>query len=186
MWATYYYVKEALKTQDPQLIVVECNMMGDDQEYYDDGVNFSFMDELPLSLDKLKLAMVSAPAGERAPLVWNFMKYHSRWDELEDQDYHTRRSQLRDPYRGHVLLPDRQVTAPEVIPMEAGESGALLEKNVEYLEKIIALCEAEGIDLWLIKAPSNTALEETQALRMESVEELAAAYGVPLDDVNQC
>ena len=186
MWATYYYVKEALKTQDPQLIVVECNMMGDDQEYYDDGVNFSFMDELPLSLDKLKLAMVSAPAGERAPLVWNFMKYHSRWDELEDQDYHTRRSQLRDPYRGHVLLPDRQVTAPEVIPMEAGESGALLEKNVEYLEKIIAPCEAEDIDLWLIKAPSNTALEETQALRMESVEELAAAYGVPFDDFNQC
>lgn len=186
MWATYAYIKEALKTQDLQLIVVECNMMGGDQEYYDDGVNFSFMDDIPLSLNKIQLAFASAPEGERAPLLWNFMKYHGRWSELEDQDYYTKRSDLRDPYKGHVLLPDKQVVTPEVIPMAEGESGELLDKNVEYLAKIVALCEARDIDLWLIKSPSNTALEETQALRMEQVGALAAAYGVPFDDFNAC
>lgn len=186
MWATYHYIKEALKTQDPQLIVVECNMMGGDQEYYDDGVNFSFMDDIPFSLNKVALAYASAPEGERAPLIWNFMKYHGRWSELEDADWNTARADLHDPYKGYVLLPDKQVVTPEVIPMEAGESGELLDKNVEYLAKIVALCESRDIDLWLIKSPSNTALEEVQALRMDEVEALAAAHGVPFDDFNDC
>ena len=51
--------------QSPQLVVVECNMMGNNTEYHDDGVNFSFMDDLRFSLDKVELAFASAPEGER-------------------------------------------------------------------------------------------------------------------------
>ena len=186
MWATYTYIKEALKYQSPQLIVVECNMMGGDQEYYDDGVNFSFMDDLRFSMDKVALARESAPEGERAPLVWNFMKYHGRWSELEDPDYDVKRQDLHDPLKGHVLLPDYQAVKPEVLEPKEGESGELLEKNVMWLERIIDLCQARGVELWLIKAPSNTALEETQRLRMEQVAALAAERGVVFDDFNAC
>ena len=186
MWATYTYIKEALKYQSPQLIVVECNMMGGDQEYYDDGVNFSFMDDLRFSMDKVALARESAPEGERAPLVWNFMKYHGRWSELEDPDYDVKRQDLHDPLKGHVLLPDYQAVKPEVLEPKEGESGQLLEKNVMWLERIIDLCQARGVEIWLIKAPSNTALEETQRLRMEQVAALAAERGVVFDDFNAC
>ncbi len=185
MWATYTYLEEALKYQSPQLVVVECNMMGNNTEYHDDGVNFSFMDDLRFSLDKVELAFASAPEGERAPLIWNFMKYHGRWSELEDADYHTRKEDLHDPYKGYVLLPG-QYAAPELIPPEAGESGELSEKNLYWLGQIMDLCQRRGIELWLIKAPSNTALEEIQRLRMEEVERVAAARGVPFDDFNQC
>ena len=34
MWATYTYVKEALKTQSPALVVVEFRMAFSDQEYF--------------------------------------------------------------------------------------------------------------------------------------------------------
>ena len=183
MWATYTYLKEALKYQSPQLVVVECNMMGNNTEYHDNGVNFSYMDDLRFSLDKVALAKVSAPKGERAPLLWNFMMYHGRWDELEEEDYHTRKEDLHDPYKGYVLLPG-QAVRPETIPPEEGESGALSEKNVYWLNRIIDLCQSRGIDLWLIKAPSNTALEETQRLRMEEVARIAAERGVPFDDFN--
>ena len=183
MWATYTYLKEALKYQSPQLVVVECNMMGNNAEYHDNGVNFSYMDDLRFSLDKVALAKVSAPKGERAPLLWNFMMYHGRWDELEEEDYHTRKEDLHDPYKGYVLLPG-QAVRPETIPPEEGESGNLSEKNVYWLNRIIDLCQSRGIDLWLIKAPSNTALEETQRLRMEEVARLAAERGVPFDDFN--
>lgn len=184
MWATYFYLKEALKYQTPQLVVVECNMMGGGEAYYDDGVNFSFMDALRFSWDKVRLARTAAPAGERLPLVWNLIKYHTRWSELEDEDWHTDRDALRDPLKGHVLLPDRQAAAPELIPPEEGETGELLDKNVQWLNCIIDLCQSRGIALWLIKAPSNTALEEIQALRMEQVGRLAARRGVPFDDFN--
>ncbi|MGC3960954.1 MAG: hypothetical protein QM813_24385 [Verrucomicrobiota bacterium] len=148
-------------------------MMGDDQEYYDDGVNFSYMDNLPFSMEKLSLARVSAPEGQQAPLIWNFMKYHGRWHELEDRDW-INRADLHDPLKGYVLLPDRQAETPVLIPPKEGESSALLEKNVAWLEKIIELCKERGVKLWLIKSPSNTALEQTQRLRMEEVAALAA------------
>lgn len=186
MWATYTYMEEALKYQTPQLMVVECNMMGGDQEYYDDGVNFSFMDDLAFSADKAALAQVAAPKEDRAPLLWNFMKYHGRWSELEDQDYDIKRKDLHDPLKGYVLLPNTQAVKPEILVPATGESGELLEKNIEWLGRIIDLCASKGIKLWLIKSPSNTALEETQRARMERVAELAAQRGVDFDDFNTC
>ena len=40
----------------------------------------------------------------------------------------------------------------------------LLEKNQYWLEKIIRLCREEGIELWLVKSPSNLELEEKAML----------------------
>ena len=77
--------------------------------------------------------------------------------ELEDADYHTRKEDLHDPYKGYVLLPG-QYAAPELIPPEAGESGELSEKNLYWLGQIMDLCQRRGIELWLIKAPSNLSL----------------------------
>ena len=54
LWATYTYIKEALKTQSPSLIVVECHMLLDDQEYYADPVTYSYSDEIPLSRNKVE------------------------------------------------------------------------------------------------------------------------------------
>lgn len=189
MWATYAYIRQALKTQSPALIVVECNMMGGDREYYDDGVNFSFADDLPLSADKLELARAAAPPGERFPLLCNFMKYHGRWSELTREDFLTRRRDLRDPLRGFVSLPAHAFTpafiAPKIGPDGVPESGRLLEKNLAYLERIIALCEQEGTALWLVKAPSNTALEPVQAVRMERLRAYLDGRGLTFDDFNQ-
>ena len=59
----------------------------------------------------------------------------------------------------------------------------LLEKNQYWLEKIIRLCREEGIELWLVKSPSNLELEEKAMLN--TVEATAARYGVPFHDFNQ-
>ena len=51
LWATYTYIQEALKTQSPSLIVVECRMAFGDQEYYlgkdNIGVTYTYMDDIP-------------------------------------------------------------------------------------------------------------------------------------------
>ena len=71
LWATYTYIKEALKTQSPSLVVVECRMAFGDQEYYNEKdtfpVTFSYMDDLPLTWNKVELAMESAPDWENWP-----------------------------------------------------------------------------------------------------------------------
>ena len=184
LWATYTYIKEALKTQSPSLVVVECRMAFGDQEYYDEGVNFSYMDDIPLSWNKAELALRSVPDTEgRLALLFNFMMYHDRWNDLHRQDFTFRRSQARDPYKGYVMLPPKKEPWPRPdVEAVAGQT-PLLEKNRYWLEEIVRLCQEEGVALWLVKTPSN--LEPEEKALLNSVEDAAARLGVPFHDFNE-
>lgn len=184
LWATYTYIKEALKTQSPSLVVVECRMSFGDQEYYDKGVNFSYMDDIPLSWNKAELALRSVPDTEgRLALLFNFMMYHDRWNDLHRQDFTFRRDEARDPYKGYVLLPPREETYPRPEIEAVTGRVPLLEKNRHWLEEIVRLCREEGAALWLVKTPSN--LEPEEKALLNTVEDFAAEKGVPFRDFNE-
>lgn len=188
LWATYTYIKEALKTQSPALIVLECRMALGDKEYYmeegdDKAVTYPYMDDLPLSWNKVELAVQSAPEPEeRFGLLFNFMMYHSRWNDLHREDFAFRRDEARDPYKGFVMLEPQEPLQPRPASETVTQAVPLLEKNQYWLEEIIKLCQEEGIELWLIKSPSNLELEEKALLN--TVEETARRYNVPFHDFN--
>jgi hypothetical protein len=188
LWATYTYIKEALKTQSPALIVLECRMALGDKEYYmeegdDKAVTYPYMDDLPLSWNKVELAVQSAPEPEeRFGLLFNFMMYHSRWNDLHREDFTFRRDEARDPYKGFVMLEPQEPLQPRPASETVTQAVPLLEKNQYWLEEIIKLCQEEGIELWLIKSPSNLELEEKALLN--TVEETARRYNVPFHDFN--
>ena len=188
LWATYTYVKEALKTQSPALVVVECRMAFGDNEYYNEKdtfpVTFSYMDDLPLSWNKVELALQSAPDLEgRVSALFNFMMYHDRWSHLNKSDLTFRRSQARDPYKGFVMLEPQETPRPRPAIEAVTRADPLLEKNQYWLEEIIKLCREEGVALWLVKSPSNLELEEKALLN--TVEATAERHGVPFHDFNE-
>lgn len=184
MWASVTYLKEALKTQTPQLIVLECNMLYENAAFMDAGVNHSFADDLPLSRNKIALSRVAAGEGERFPLVFNFMRYHARWNELSAADFTFRRSEVRDPYKGFVILPTQTGGADIEQPAldDAAAALPISEKNEAYLREFIEICQKNGIDLWLTKAPSNISPEHMQV--MHTAEKIAAEYKLPFDNFN--
>lgn len=188
VWATYTYIKEALKTQSPALIVLECRMAFGDKEYYmdeddDKAVTYPYMDDLPMSWNKVELARQSAPDLERQfGLLFNFMMYHSRWNDLHREDLNFRRDQVRDPYKGFVMLAPQETPQPRPAIEDVKGSAPLLEKNQYWLEEIIRLCREEGIELWIVKSPSNLEPEEKPLLN--TVKATAAKYGVPFHDFN--
>lgn len=188
MWATYTYVKEALKTQSPALVVVEFRMAFSDQEYFAEKdtipVSYAYMDDLALSWDKVKLAGQSAPDWEsRFGLLFNFMMYHSRWKEMHRSDFTFRRSQVRDPYKGFVMLAPQETPQPRPPIETVGGTTPLLEKNQYWLEEIIKLCQEKGVELWLIKTLCNLELEEKPMLN--TVKATAERYNVPFHDFNE-
>lgn len=184
LWATYTYIKEALKAQSPSLAVVDCRMAFGDQEYYGKGVNFSYMDDIPLSWNKVKLARESVPDLEgRAALLFNFIMYHDRWNDLHRWDFTFRRDQARDPYKGYVMLSPQEEPRPRPAIETVTNKTPLLEKNQYWLEEIIRLCEEEGIALWLVKTPSNLELDGKALLN--TAEDTAARFGVPFHDFNE-
>lgn len=182
VWATYAYMTDALKTQKPQLLVMDVLMFSKSEEYYDDGVNYSFMDDMPLSANKIRLAAVSAPKGERIRLLINFIKYHSRWSELTEDDYTFKRSETGDYLKGYTLLDD--VFPGGELPAEnVGKTAPLAEKEIYWFKKIAELAKKNDIPLFLVKTPSN-ATEEEQAL-FNSVKELADEYELKYVNYNE-
>lgn len=184
VWATYHYIVEALKTQDLKLAVVDVLMFSKNDEYYDDGVNYTFCDNMPMSRNKLELIKVSVPKGQRFNLALRFMKYHSRWNELTKADFEYRKSDMYDYSKGYyVLTQEYEGTVKPDTSEEKGEAELSL-KNLEYLNKIIDLCKNNGVELMLVKAPSNCTPEEKQYYN--TVEKVAKEAGVTFADYNQC
>lgn len=182
IWATYHYMVEAFKTQQPALAVVEVNMIPDQNQYLDEGTNHSYLDDLPFSRNKLELIWATAPEGERAPYVVPFIKYHTRWEEMGWSDLTYRASTQRDPLRGYVLLPDTD-KVPEQDDLSQVTASTIPEKNRFYLEQIVELCAEKGIELWLVKAPSNPRADQQAGIL--AVEAWTKANGIVFDDFNR-
>jgi len=160
IWISYYYMKEALKTQSPKAIVLEVNMMMEDKKFPKEGTLYSAMDPIPLSKNKIDMVLASAPKGERRNYIFNIMKYHGRWEELNLEDYKRTYQKKCDPYQGYVRL-------EQIVPIESRddlsgvtEIGEPLPKTMQYLEKIYELANKEGIILVFLKTPSNATREE--------------------------
>ena len=185
LWATYAYLAEALKTQSPALAVVDCRgALEPAESYEEEGVTYSFMDDLPFSWNKVRLAWSSAGTmSGRAELLCNFIKYHGRWISLTEADYAFDRAALRDPYKGYVFLPAKEESFPRPAVGHITECAPLDRKNEYWLRRIITLCREEGVALWLVKTPSN--LEAAEKALVNTVERIAAEYGVPFADFNE-
>lgn len=160
LWATYYYMKDAFKHQKPKLAVLDVLMCSKDDEYCDDGVNYTFCDNMPFSKNKLDLVRVSAPKGRRLGLVLRFLKYHSRWNELTKEDFAYRKKNMSDYSKGFYVLTSVSNNAKHTDLKNVKDSTPLSDKNSEYLYKIIELCKSKNVHLMLVKAPSNSTEEE--------------------------
>ena len=182
MWATYYYMKDAFKRQSPDIAVLDILMLSKDDEYYDDGVNYTFCDNMPFSIDKAKLAYVSAPKGERLGLVFRFLKYHTRWNELKKEDFEYRKRDMTDYSKGFYVLTSTYKNPARYNLENVTECTELSDKNREYFEKIIELCREKNVRLMLVKTPSNSTAEEKKYYN--EAEKIAVENGIEFVDYN--
>lgn len=182
IWATYHYMVEALKTQDIKLAVLDILMMSENEEYYDDGVNYTFCDNMPMSKNKIELIKASTPEEKRFSLAFRFMKYHSRWNDLKKEDFTYRKEEMSDYSKGFCMLASRFDQAVNYDLSNVTEEKPLYEKNVMYLNKIIDLCRENGVELMLVKTPSNATEEEKKYYN--SVQKIADEQGIAFVDYN--
>ncbi len=181
-WNTYYFLKEALKTQTPRVIVLDVYASTFDFEYSDEARQVTNIVGMKFSLNKLKAIKESAPSSRWMDLILGFPLYHSRYHELTKDDFsHFPWTKTQKDYKGtgfrygvgEVTLEDaEQVT----------EIAMLHEKENQYLLKIIELCKEKQLPLVLIKTPTANRVEEQPYYH--AVQGIAEEYGLPFYNMN--
>lgn len=158
---TATYVKEALKRKNPEVIFVD--IYGGIFKITEDlGVVNSYSDYLPMSLNKLKMVGTKVPRGFKATALFPLVAYHSRWDDLKDEDYHFDKKTYEDYLKGYVLLKGQsQDFKKDIIKdkenflnsVTSFDEEAYLKENLKSIDEIIETCQKNGAQVYFVKTP---------------------------------
>lgn len=186
-WNSYYYFKEALKYQTPELVVLDVYRAIETQDYQDDARTAMNTFGLRYSKDWLENLKVSLfPTETYVDYLLRYPIYHSRYQELKERDFKPYNGDAnRENYKGFNLNCISTTVFGE-FPDVSGvtEVGEMTEKTEEYLEKIIELAQENDIPLLLVNAPYIGGVAEDKKI-YNQVELIAEMYGVEFIDFNE-
>lgn len=146
---TYHYIRQALRTQSPQAVVVELN-----------GLFFSQYPELmkpnllymPWGVDRVQATLEGSDPADRLELLFPLYGSHDRVYNITTQELRDNLFPVRDEYAGYTLLTEK---VPQAQRIEAffSEDTEVYREGIQYLQKIAGLCRQQGIRLVLYLAP---------------------------------
>ncbi len=154
IWDSYYYLLETLTYEKPQVVVFNAVEMKIGSVQHEEYTRLT-LDGMRLSKYKLAAARMSLTEGESLlSYVFPILRYHSRWSELNSDDW--KYLFRRDPitYNGYMLMTGvKPMTSNVVKPLT---DPSFPDVCWEYLDKIRETCESNGIPLVILKAPTDT------------------------------
>lgn len=183
IWNSYHYLVEALKTQRPELIVLDVFTPARFREDIQENWLAENLEGMRFSWNKYEMVKASCDSDQLSWLM-GFPRYHDRYARLSEADFGNfiwnRRMQAR--WKGYVELHTHaQMTQPDMSGVT--ERAPLTEKAQLYLDKIIALAEKEGIPLMLLNGPYL--VEESDQFIFNEIAAQAQERGLAFLDVNQ-
>lgn len=153
IWQSYYLLEDTLRYEKPEVVVFNVLSMKYN-EPQNEAYNRMTLDGMKLSAAKIKSIQASMTEEENLlEYLFPVLRYHSRITELtgEDFTYLFRRDKVT--HNGYYMRVDVKAAGnvPEGKVLGNYQFG---DKAYEYLDKMADLCEEEGIELVLVKAPS--------------------------------
>jgi len=169
---TYWYLKEALKTQQPAAVVLEGTALLFEEYQNYTKINVGYM---PWGTNRLGAIFTASEEELRTGLLCDLYFYHDRWKELSGE---TVRAALARPQRDHLkgytalTSTQSQSDGPYLNPMGIAET--VYEDNLADLGRIAALCEEEGIALTVLFNPKYSQFYPAVYEQLETDVTLAA------------
>ncbi len=158
MWTAYYVLEDALRSQNPDIIVFNVDSFNFVNHSSESCYRKAF-DNMQLSLTKLKA--INDPIYEfslfdKLSFIFPVLRYHSRISELTKEDF-------KEAYGYHTFETKGQDMSADIKPFEAKdiymenryETVAFPEKTKAYVNKIVNLCKKKDIKLILVELPSG-------------------------------
>lgn len=185
MWNCYYYLKEALKTQKPKLVILEAFSMSIDWDYTDDSRIIKNTYGLKMSKDKLDAIRTSSPRERWMEFLVQYAQYHNRYKDLSESDF--------KPYLNDTLMLKNwhgfgcnyeinEFSAPNVY--NDGTREMIPAKQEQYYKEIIAYCKENNIEL-LVMATPYPDYNEHVAHVLNTAKDYAVQAGYKFIDFNE-
>ena len=170
-WQSYYLLEETLKYEEPKVVVFNVLALKygspDDPALgrvdantgkYEDAFNRMTLDGMRWSTQKIGAINASMTAEENfIDYLFPLLRYHSRITELESDDL---KYMFADP---DYISDNGYLIKTGVRPMTSANNEGrplldyeLPEGAMKYLDKMRDLCAKKGVELVLIKAPTNS------------------------------
>ena len=156
VWQSYYILEETFKYESPKVVVFNVLALkyGVPQS---EAFNRMTLDTMKWSASKIKAIKASMTDEESfIDYLFPLLRYHSRITELKSEDFKYCFGDVPDVSDNGYLM------QTGIVPMTEFEEGrelldyTLPATSMEYLDKMKELCEENGSELVLIKAPTNS------------------------------
>ena len=183
IWQSYYILKETFRYETPKVVVYNVNAMRY-SEPVSEAYNRLTIDNMRWSAEKVGIIQASMTEEEDFLFyVFPILRYHSRFDELTGEDIEYLFKTQDNTWQGYQMHTSVKPvgTLPAKRPLANYAFGDICW---EYLEKMRLLCEENGAEFVLIKAPSLYPYwyEEYDA----QIVEYAEKYGLRFYNLTEC
>lgn len=153
IWQSYYLMEETLSYEKPDIIVFNVLSMQYD-EPQNEAYNRMTLDGMKWSGAKAQSISASMTEEESfLEYLFPLLRYHSRWSELTADDITYMFSKKEMFHSGYLMRVDTKA-AGSIPEGKVLDDYQFSDVCYEYLDKMVELCEKEGVQLILIKAPS--------------------------------
>ena len=148
---TYYYIREACRTQSPEAIFVEIS-----GAYYDryEGFTKANVGYMPWSVNRIQATFDTVEKSERLGLLFPMYNYHCRVFQIGSDEVESNLSYTQDKLAGYTLLTEHKVMDTTYY-RDFSRGKPDYDRNMQYVEKITQYCHDNGIKLYLYLAPAK-------------------------------
>ena len=153
VWQSYYILEETFRYETPKAVVFNVNAMRYSEPVKEEYHRLT-IDEMRWSAQKVGIIQASMTEEETfLSYVFPILRYHSRITQLTAEDFTYLFNDAQITWQGHLV--NKEVKPLGRLPSKK----ALADYSFgdvcwQYLEKMRLLCEENGAELILIKAPS--------------------------------
>ena len=177
-WHSYYMLEDALRYETPKAVVFNVYALkyGEPQREEYNRMALDGMEWSSVKLDAIQASMTEEE--DLLSYLLPFLRFHSRWSELTAEDF-------TYAYKDKPLISDSGYLMQTGI-LSADTQGNFIPEvlidvelpvtAMDYLDRMRILCEERGIQLILIKAPTNFWRYHWYDEWDEQVEAYAAAH----------
>ena len=180
-WNSYYYIREAMKSQAPKVIILDITTPGIRPiDYQPENWFITNTYGIKRNYNRYGAIKASSLPQSFGRLLIPLNSTHGRYVELTEEDFIN-----YDDSADYKGFDPRETTVAFERPDISGvtERGELSEKEEKYLRMIIEYVKHEGVPLLLFSSPYIVTAEE-QA-KYNTIFDIADEYGIPYLDGNK-